>query len=144
MSLEDQLNEEFAPAWRPNEGDVIQGKVVSIAQRTGDYEPYWIVTLEKDDGTQEAIHAFHTRAKQELQKIRPQIGHRIAMKYLGKRDGKTYSYHDYRAATEHAPTVDWGKPAEERPEPAASDFPVDAEEFAVTPERTAPKDDIPF
>lgn len=147
MSLEDQLNEEFAPAWRPEEGDVITGNVVSITQRQGDFDPYWIVTLEKDDGQREAIHAFHTRARQELERIRPQVGHRIAMKYLGKRQGKTYSYHDYRGATENAPSVEWEKSTDNgQQELVASDIPSDTGEFA--PVAPVPRDeadnDIPF
>jgi hypothetical protein len=149
MSLEDQLNEENAPAWRPEEGDVIQGKVVNIDLRpAGDYPAYWIITLEKADGEREAIHAFHSVLAQELQRIRPQVGHMIAVKYLGKKQGRNYSYANYKAATEHKPEVDWGTaPAEQQQEQLGSDIPSD--DFATAQTMTSPNaakddDDIPF
>lgn len=151
MSLEDQLNEENAPAWRPEEGDIIEGKVVSIDQRpAGDYPAYWIVTIEKDDGTREAVHAFHSVLEQELKRIRPQVGHRIAVKYLGKKQGRNYSYANYKAATEHKPDVEWGTPDPEQ-DPVQSDIPAD--DFAAAPtvsaqnaaaQQQAADDDIPF
>jgi hypothetical protein len=150
MSLEDQLNEENAPAWRPEEGDIIEGKVVSIDQRpAGDYPAYWIITLEKDDGSREAVHAFHSVLEQELKRIRPQVGHRIAIKYLGKKQGRNYSYANYKAATENKPDVEWGPADEEKP--IGSDIPSD--DFATAPtvaeqnaaaQKQTEHDDIPF
>lgn len=152
--LEDELNQEFAPAWRPDAGDTIIGRVVDLQLRTGDWEPYWIVTLELDDGERQAVHAFHFVLAEELRKIRPQIGHRIAIKYLGKPDGKRYE--NYRVATENKPEVDWGASPDPgaSPDGAATDRPVEPDIPSATDALAASMpaavasgpadDDIPF
>lgn len=141
MSLEDELNQEFAPAWRPDPGDTIIGRVVDLQQRTGDWDPYWVVTLELDDGEREAVHAFHFVLAEELRKIRPQVGHRIAIKYLGKPDGKRYE--NYRVATENKPEIDWGTAVpEEQAKDDRQEIPTD--DFAAAPAGSADVDNIPF
>jgi hypothetical protein len=42
-SLEDQLNEDFAPGWRPEPGDAVMGVVVDVSMRER-YEVYRVVT----------------------------------------------------------------------------------------------------
>ena len=109
--LSDQLDREFAPAWRPEPGDKLIGEVVEIGQRSGEWGAYPIVTVRQDDGQELALHAFHTVAANELAKARPQIGERIAIKYAGQRagaDGRT-KYHAYRVAVERdAAAFNWG------------------------------------
>ncbi len=84
-SIEDRLDS-FAEAWRPTTpGDKIVGRVVDIDMRDSDYgDPYPIVTVETDDGAELAFHGFHTVARRELAKKKPQIGDRIGIAYHGK------------------------------------------------------------
>ena len=60
--------------------------VVDIDMRDSDYgDPYPIVTVERDgDGTELAFHGFHTIARRELAKKRPQVGDRIGIAYFGR------------------------------------------------------------
>ncbi len=83
-SLEDRLDT-FAEAWKPKPGDKLVGTVVDVDLRDSDYgDPYPIVTVEREDGTEAAFHGFHTVARRELAKKRPQVGDRIGIGYHGK------------------------------------------------------------
>jgi hypothetical protein len=84
-TLEDRLDS-FAEAWRPEAaGDKLMGRVVSVDMRDSEYgDPYPIVTVETDDGTERAFHGFHTIARRELAKQKPQIGDRIGIAYHGR------------------------------------------------------------
>lgn len=141
-SLEDQLNSGYAESWRPEPGDMLIGEVMSITSRTTEYGAYRILEIKRDDGTRLAVHAFHQVLEQELAKIKPQIGHRIGIKFLGKPEGKNYV--SYKAATENAPAEDWSDAAQE---PPASDVPNDfppVTQSVPSGTKTADDDDIPF
>jgi hypothetical protein len=111
-SLDDRLAS-FAEAWKPEPGDKLIGVVVDLDERDSAYgdEPYPIVTVETDDGSELALHAFHTVARNELAKQRPVVGDRIGIAYYGMKDGK--SYESYRVIVEKAEsepkTIDWDK-----------------------------------
>src|SRR5262245_18055378 len=98
MSLDDQLNAEYADGWKPGVGDSIKGVVTEINVREGNWGPYPILTLQRDDGERVVVHAFHFVLQDELRRIRPQVGHRIGIKYLGRPEGKNYDV--YRVATD--------------------------------------------
>ncbi len=84
-TLQDRLDDAFAEAWRPSLGDKLVGVVTGIDVRHSDYgDPYPIVTVQRDDGTEAAFHGFHTVARRELAKQKPQIGDEIGIAYLGK------------------------------------------------------------
>lgn len=89
-SMEERLEEGFAPGWRPAPGDMIVGTVVDISQGEGDYGPYPIVTIEQPNGEALAVHAFHTVLKKELSAKRPTEGDKLGIKYLGMPAGKNY------------------------------------------------------
>jgi len=145
--FEDRLEAGLAPAWRPDQEDpsVLIGTVVDIQQGTSEYEPYPLLVVEQDDGTEKAVHGFHTVLKNELIRQRPQIGERIGIKYLGeqatKPGSKFKSFIGYRVKIDRASSeFDWSKVGviEEIPEAAA---PV---QEAVTVPADAKEDDIPF
>jgi hypothetical protein len=144
-TIEDKLDAEFAAAWRPDAGDKLAGEVVAIGERQGQYDPYPIVTLRRDDGEEFAIHAFHTVLGAQLAALRPKLGDRIAVKYIGKTQNKagTGEYHGYRAVKDGADGgVDWSKYGVE-PD-GGSDLPsTDAQpdDFAATADRDDP---LPF
>ena len=123
MSILDRLNGPAPEAWRPKPGDTLVGKVVQLDTRTGDFEPYPIVTVAAEDGTERAWHAFHTVGRNELARQRPMIGDRLGVKYLGK---SPKGYEAYRVLVEHAtPTtaagVDWTKIATQANDGAEAD-----------------------
>ena len=92
MSLEKALDTDYAPAWRPEAGDKLVGEIVGLSERPGyDETPYPIVTVRQDDGTELALHAFHTVIANELAKQRPVVGERIGVKYLGRTAIRTIS-----------------------------------------------------
>lgn len=144
MSDEDLLSQLDRPAargWRPDEGDVLIGNVVSLTWREArpdaEVERYPILTVRKDDGEEVAVHAFHKVLRNELLDARPAVGARIAIKYEGMAEGGDYSYANYRVAIERTAGTElaWGDsgPPPEEPEP----------DLATTPQRSS-DDDIPF
>jgi hypothetical protein len=143
-TIDDQLDAEFAPAWRPEPGQKVAGEVVALGERAGyDEKNYPVLTVRTNDG-EFAVHAFHAVLRNELAKAHPQIGEVIAIKYLGKtstRDGKS-SYHSYRVAVDRPQpqTLDWSQYSDESLASTTSDVPSD------TPAKDADddNDEIPF
>jgi hypothetical protein len=105
------VDREFAEAWRPDPGDKLVGEIVELGARAGyNDELYPIVTVRQDDGVELAFHAFHTVARNELAKLHPQVGQRLAVRYEGEKqgaDGRS-KYHHYRIATDAVPVFSWG------------------------------------
>lgn len=140
-----RVDRDFAEAWRPDPGDTIVGEVTDLGQRNGyDDTPYPIITVRREDGTELAFHAFHTVARNELAAARPQVGERIALKYLGPKsgaDGRS-KYHAYRVAVDRpAPTFAWERFGGEAVEPPVEpDIPSGVNEF----DKTGGDDDLPF
>jgi len=115
-TFEDRLETGLAPAWRPDKDDtdVLIGEVVDITKGTSDYEPYPLLTVRLDDGTEKAVHGFHTVLKNELIRQQPQIGERIGIKYLGeqatKPGSKFKSFIGYRLKIDRQNAAfDWSK-----------------------------------
>jgi hypothetical protein len=139
------VDRDFADAWRPDPGGKLVGEIVELGSRAGyNDELYPIVTVRRDDGVELAAHCFHTVLRNELAKIRPQVGQRIAIRYEGERqgaDGKS-RYHAYRVATDSVPVFSWGAfgDAADVTE-VGSDIPVDP---ASGGGQGMPDDDMPF
>ena len=133
------VDRKFAEAWRPDPGGKLIGEIVELSSRSGfDDQPYPILTIKGDDGTELAFHAFHTVAKNELARLRPQVGQRIAIRYDGQKEGADgrARYHAYRVATDHAPEFSWGAFGDSGD--VGSDIPTDEPKLELT------DDDIPF
>jgi hypothetical protein len=143
------VEREFAEAWRPDPGDKLSGEVVELSARAGyDGELYPIVTIRQRDGIELAVHAFHAVLRNELAKLAPQPGQRIAIRYDGQKggdDGRS-RYHSYRVATDRVPAFRWGAFSEDAGAGAQS------AEADVIPDTTGlseqltqdADDDIPF
>ena len=90
--LASQVNQPPPAGWRPKPGDTISGIVIGVTRSgEGQFGAYPIVTIRKDDGSDVAVHAFHTVLQRELVKLRPVVGETIAIAYLGDqkdKDGK--------------------------------------------------------
>jgi hypothetical protein len=144
-SLSESLDAEFAPAWKPSPGDKLTGVVADLSEREGyNGDPYPIVTIERDDGSRLAFHAFHGVARNELGRLQPRVGQGIGIKYEGKTktaDGKT-TYHAYKIKTAgETAGVNWSKYAEADTSPAPNeDVPIDSGDLPE-PDDTS---DIPF
>jgi hypothetical protein len=130
MSLKDRLDEETqtAEAWRPEPNEELIGIVRRYNMRKmDDGSEYPIVTIETPDGEKHAWHAFHKVGRDQLEEDKPRPGDEIGVRYLGKVDGETYSYHNYRVAVDHKtpePPAGSDTPSDDQdgPGPSESDF----------------------
>lgn len=123
MSIEDRLDREPAPGWRPNPGDQVVGKIVEISEAPGtDFGPYPLITIEQADGTEVAVHAFHSVLKNEIDSKRPTEGDRIGIRYLGKKTGTNggREYEAYRVVIERATPAQHAGPTTTASTPSAA------------------------
>lgn len=79
--------------WRPQEGDVIEGIVSSVSRAWSDWSQsfYPLVTIRNGKGEDVDVHAFHHTLQARLMEVKPKVGERLEIAYLGKRptaDGK--------------------------------------------------------
>lgn len=133
MDIYEQLDRD-REAWKPQPGDVLVGEVVEIDVRDGGYGDYLTVTVATEDGREVTFHGFHSVAKRELAKVRPEVGSKIGIKYQDRSTGTARSYERYKIVTEsvQGPRVpDWAAIArqaesevdetESQPAPTAND-----------------------
>lgn len=147
QTVQDQLANEYAPAWRPDPGDSLVGEIISLDERDGGYGPYPIIGIRRADGTEASFHALHNVAQTELAKLEPRIGETIGIRYRGLVSSANArgSYHAYTVKMDRpsASGVNWGRYGAEPPADAfASDVPSD-----VPAPRAAADDDsdpLPF
>jgi hypothetical protein len=117
---------DYAKAWRPDPGDILEGVVTEITEYAGGgYGDYPIVTVKQDDGTSLAAHCFHTVLRNELARLDVQAGEGIAILYAGPqqtRDGKaTYEGYRVRMPDRVAKRFNWA-PAADADSTAAGDL----------------------
>jgi hypothetical protein len=119
-SIYDELDREYAPAWRPTPGDKLAGTVTDITARDGEYGRYAIVTLNTGDG-EVALHCFHEVLANEFARIAPKVGDEVGVKYVGKDPDKGYHRYRVRRAGD-GDSFDWGRyGAPDDPGPEHSD-----------------------
>jgi hypothetical protein len=105
--------ESFPEPWKPEVGDKLVGEVIGVEQRNGEYGSYPIVVVMTEDGSEFAFHGFHTVAKNELAKQRPEVGDKIAIKYFGRTEDDR-GYERYRILVDKPQeAVDWDAIGEE-------------------------------
>src|SRR5215213_5893131 len=107
-NLHEDLERDYAPAWKPSEGDALVGVVVDVTEREGNFGRYPIVTLRTADGEELAVHAFHEVLQGELAKVAPKPGDELGIRYLGKHPERGYHRYRVRRAGDTA-EVDWGR-----------------------------------
>jgi hypothetical protein len=76
----------FPEPWKPTTaGETLIGETTDLDWRESEYgDPYPIVTVCSDeDGKEYAWHAYHTMARNEVAKKKPQIGERVGILYGG-------------------------------------------------------------
>ena len=127
----------YAPSWRPTEGETIEGKITDIDTRATQYGAYPILTLACEDGPH-AVHAFHAVLQRGIQKIEPQIGDQIAIRFLGSKPLKSdpsKSFNDYQVTSDKPKQpMDWTKFGDK----------AVPEDVVPTPPPDNLDDDIPF
>jgi hypothetical protein len=110
-NLADQLDSEFAPGWKPEPGDKIEGVITGLSEREGNFGTYPIVTIRQDNGEEIAAHCYHAVLAAKFAELRVKVGERVALKYMGqvaKAGGGTY--HSYRAVVDRPDgSIEWGR-----------------------------------
>jgi hypothetical protein len=117
---------DFAPAWRPEPGDIIRGVVEQADRRVGNqFDDYNILTLKLDEGerartddgwteraSRVAVHCFHTALINQMRDHAVRVGAHLGVQYRGRvqKQGGIGSYEGYRVRRyDSAPRhVDWG------------------------------------
>ena len=130
--LDDALDRELAPAWRPEPGNKLVRTVTDASERERyDGDAYPIVTVRTDNG-EFAVHAFHTVLQNELARIRPTIGDAIGIRYEGQKataNGRS-KYHSYRVRSTGASAgVNWARYGDGPDDPVE---PIERREAAAT------------
>ena len=88
------MSETHTPeGWRPEEGSVLVGTVVSLDKGWSDYKSrfYPIVTLRQDDGTVTNVHCFHAVLERRMMSLSPSVGDKLRITMGAKtktKDGK--------------------------------------------------------
>lgn len=113
--LDSQLDA-VTEAWRPEPGEKLVGRVVELSEILGQYGVYPLVVLRTKDGSERAVHCFHSVIKAEIGRQKPAVGDMIAIKFLGKIDGKDYE--SYKVRVVHCfPATDLASSPVPIPEP---------------------------
>jgi hypothetical protein len=121
---------EFAPAWRPRQGDILEGKVLERSSRVTDYGEYPILTLEGEGGRIQggelvsgeiAVHGVHTALKNQIEDKNPQPGDYVGILFQGKIERvDAEDFFGYRMRVERdnkpePPEGAWGAPGPSAP-----------------------------
>lgn len=118
MGIADRIDQDVE-GWRPEDGEKLVGKVLSVEERPSDYgDDYPYLEVETPEGEVKGVHGFHTVLKNELAAKKPLPGDDIAIKYFGKVTGKKtdakgrlVEFEKYRVLVEHnnapAPAPNW-------------------------------------
>lgn len=118
MNINDLLDRDYAPAWKPEVGGKLIGVVTARDIRDGDYGEYEILTVRQDDGEELAWHATGSVASAKVEEQNPQPGDKVGIKYRGLTPNKagTNEYHHYALVVERG---------DDGAAPGAPDVPVD-------------------
>ena len=111
--IQKQLTMRSAEGWRPEPGDKLTGTIVHISAAQSDFGTYPVITLAaetEDPATVQyvAVHAFHHTLKRDLIAIRPEVGQKLSVVYVGEQetdkeaeDGRPITYHLYTVTAEN-------------------------------------------
>ena len=100
LTMEQRLDFEPDP-WDPKPGDKVTGEVVQVqryvSKHTGKEYPVVDLVTDPDTCTGVRIYGSRTVLGNELDKLDPQPGDRLAVKYLGMmKPGTPDEYHGYK------------------------------------------------
>jgi hypothetical protein len=89
QELEDYTGE-FPPAWKPEPGDILVGKVLHYDKGFSLYGEVRTCIVEQDDGERVSLWLNSTVLLDQFKRLRPRIGERIGLKYLGMHPERGY------------------------------------------------------
>jgi hypothetical protein len=100
-------------AWKPEPGDLLLGSILDIDARTTAHSKRpndcpVITILNEDDEVVYDWWAYHDVAKKELAKLRPKVGERIAVRYMGRHPNGYFMY-KIRIDRQDRGTFDWSR-----------------------------------
>jgi hypothetical protein len=141
-----KLDQPRAETFRFNhEGDEIAGTVVRRDVADTEYGEQRIVVVDPGDGNLRSIWLLHDALRSQMEKLAPEIGDVIAVRYLGRQQsGNGRSYHAYTVAMDRErPQFQWDtSPAATSPAAGGQlELPFD-DGVPLPPE--PPDDDPPF
>ena len=88
MAPQDESEFEYVQSegWKPKPGVVMEGEVLDISSGYSTYkdENYPILTIQPAEGEPKDVHCFHEVLRNKILQLRPQVGEKVGIKYLGK------------------------------------------------------------
>jgi hypothetical protein len=87
-----------APVIFDEPGSTILGEVVGFSEGPSKFkpEPIVIVNLRRADGVVLALWLNSTVLQSKVARLRPKLGEQLEVEYLGKRQGASAEYRDFR------------------------------------------------
>jgi hypothetical protein len=110
---------DWPPAWRPEPGDILVGRVVAYHQGYTVYGPVRTAIIEQDDGDRVTVWLSSTVLLNEFAKLKPKPGERIGLKYLGMHPDR--GYHRYKLLVDRDEPLEFTPLGGEAKVTAASD-----------------------
>lgn len=157
--LAEQANVGEAPGWKPEENDLLIGRVVDLSTGWSDYKNayYPIVTIQPDledcvpnppntdaePGSPIAVHGFQFVLEDKFTALRPAQGERIAIKMgpqIPTKDGKR-TVQTYTVKMDRTEDI-WDKV--KSPRAAAEQAPTRSAQQSIPVTDVSSDDDIPF
>jgi len=117
----------YPPALDPKGGTLV-GQVVGFDQAPTKFAANAvIVRIQDDDGKVGSLWLTSTVLKSQFARLRPKVGERIEVRYLGLRDGAGGSYHNYKVTASERPPFepDWNELGGELDEDYSSGPPLE-------------------
>jgi hypothetical protein len=98
--------DESPPAWKPVPGEVLVGTVEAYDTFVGKYSESKVCILrDQAEDSLISVYLSPTVLYNEFKKMRPKIGERVGIRYLGKADGDE-GYHRYKVVIDRDMNVD--------------------------------------
>lgn len=108
MNLEAELREQsqYPPSWRPEPGQSVCGRIVRYSVAPGRYGQVNVVTLLTDAGDRIAVWLGATALLAQFRELRPKVGERVGIAYLGRHPEKGYHLHRVVVERDQEPTFE--------------------------------------
>src|SRR5215210_3049859 len=118
-NLAAQLDRRHTESWIPDEpGDTVEGEFLRLDRGTTEYGAAAIAVIRTDDGRERAIWLLHAVLKNELARVRPEPGERLAIRFDGrKRSAKGHNYAAYSVAVDREETAPSWEDIDDEPDP---------------------------
>jgi len=143
------LSDALPEGWRPEEGDLVIGKILSMTKGWSDYQQsYYPILVIHNELTDEdiAIHGFHFVMLDRLTSLRPKVGERIGIKMGPKiplKGNPKQSVQTYTIKVDgRSEDIDWDDIQSPRTQPTSEQDRLRQTSIPVTDVQS--DDDIPF